>query len=147
MGKLEGRGEALAGTFKAQDVAITLCHANTHGGVCVFRSSRPCGRKSMGSYGSAATGVPGQACVLQYRAVVPAPSVLCVVQRGAGVLCGGDQRHAVFEGEMSCGVRGHTDSFVSVPQASERDAAPHRTVGGGRGSLPKVGVFHGHDRA
>ena len=73
----------------------------------------------MGSNGSAATGVPGQACVLQYRAVVPAPSVLCVVQRGAGVSCGGDQGHAVFERDMSCGVRGHTDNFVSDPAASD----------------------------
>ncbi len=31
---------------------------------------------------------------------------------------------------------------VSNPAASERDATPYGAVGGGRGSLPKVGVFH-----
>ena len=37
-------------------------------------------------------------------------------------------------------------SSVSDPAASERDSAPIGAVGGGRGSLLKVGVFHRHGR-
>ena len=51
-----------------------------------------------------------------------------------------------FEREMSFGVREHIHSSVSDPAASERDAAPYGAVGG-RGSLPRVGVFHRHARA
>jgi hypothetical protein len=70
----------------------------------------------MGSYGAstgcAATGVPRQDRVLHILRALPAPSVLSVGLCGAGISCGGDQRHAVFEGEM-CGVPEHTDSSVS----------------------------------
>jgi hypothetical protein len=47
---LEGRAEAVAGTFKAQNVANTLWAA------CLFSIFlRPSGKKSMGAYGCAAT--------------------------------------------------------------------------------------------
>ena len=50
----EGRAEAVAGTFNAQEVTNTLC-----GGLCIFPSFRPWSRMSMGAYSGAATGVPG----------------------------------------------------------------------------------------
>jgi hypothetical protein len=78
MGKMEGGGGGGGHVQRAG------CGNHAVGGLCVFPSSRPCGRNSMGLYGCAATGVSGQGCVLQYRAVVPAPSVLCVVQRSRG---------------------------------------------------------------
>jgi hypothetical protein len=42
-----------------------------------------------------------------------APSVLCVVQRGAEACCGGDQRPAVFERDLLLGVRRRPRSSVS----------------------------------
>jgi len=45
-----------------------------------------------------------------------------------------DTCRLAFEGAQTNPVRN--------PAASERDATPHGAVGGGRGSLPKVGVFH-----
>jgi len=45
---------------------------------------------------------------------------------------------------MSQSVRVRTDESVSDPAASERDSVPIGAVSGGRGSLPKVGVFHRH---
>jgi hypothetical protein len=69
MRELEGRAEAVAGTFNVQGGANMLWAA------CVF--SIFCARmeRSMGSYGDAATGVPGQAWVLEYHRIEPVPSV------------------------------------------------------------------------
>ena len=53
-------------------------------------------------------------------------------------------RRAGFDRRMSFGVFARTDSSVSVPAASERDAAPYGAVGGGRGSLPDIRVLHRH---
>ena len=49
---------------------------------------------------------------------------------------GGDQGHAVFERDMSFGVRGRPRSSVSDAGASERGVSPHGAVGEERFSVP-----------
>jgi hypothetical protein len=141
MRALEGRAKAEAGTCNAQAVANTLWAA------CVFSLLRAPAGEIQWVYTVA------QRLVSLDKAACFNTAQLCQLHQffvwcsGAGASCGGDQGHAIFERDMSCGVGGHTDISVSDPQATERDAAPHGTVGGGRGSLPKVRVFYPHDRA
>ena len=75
----------------------------------------------------------GKAACLNTAKLCQHHQFFCVVQCGAGAWCGGDRRHAVFEFDMSFGVRGHPRSSVDAA-ASEREAVPHGTVSEGRGS-------------
>jgi hypothetical protein len=114
--ELEVRAEAMADMFNSQEVANMLWAA------CVLSTFRSPEEQNRSVLIVGAPGVLGQDYVLEYRSVVPALPLLCVVQLGAEAWCGGNQRHAVFESDVSFGVRGHTDNPSAAQQQARRCA-------------------------